>query len=286
MSLDVSKCYYALKSGGLTDDAVWAVLGNLNCESNLEPCRLQGDFQNGYPASHTYAEMVDSGIKSKESFATDAKGWGLAQWTYPSRKRALWDYAKAKNRSIADLELQLAFLLKELKEDFSSLYRFLQTTNNMYEATDRFCREFENPAVKNVSARYSSAKWLQANTKLSSPQAGTQTGGSATTTTPSSPAPAAATIPQGLGAAVESSQSEQCAVAWPPRMICVGMKGLDVTLLQVLLTLRGYSCAVTGEFTKETDKKLRQFQADSNDLMIDGVCGPLSWGELLKYQEG
>ncbi|MBR0161602.1 MAG: hypothetical protein IJQ02_10035 [Oscillospiraceae bacterium] len=279
--MDVNKCYYALKSGGLTEEAVWSILGNLNCESNLEPCRLQGDFQNGYPASHTYAEMVDSGIRSKESFATDAKGWGLAQWTYPSRKRALWDYAKAKNRSIADLELQLAFLLKELKEDFSSLYRFLQTTNNMYEATDRFCREFENPAVKNVSARYSSAKWLRANVDVSNPFLDQEPSAAGLDRKRTSSEVSELSCETG-----KRDDTELARTQWPPRMICVGMKGLDVTLLQVLLTLRGYSCAVTGEFTKETDKKLRQFQADSDDLMIDGVCGPLSWGELLKYQEG
>ncbi|MBR0161964.1 MAG: peptidoglycan-binding protein [Oscillospiraceae bacterium] len=264
MAANYTKIFLGLKAGGLTEEAVWAVMGNLNCESNLEPCRLQGDFQTGYPASRSYAEAVDSGIKSKESFATDAKGWGLAQWTYPSRKRALWEYAKAKNRSIGDLELQIAFLLKELKEDFASLYRFLQQTNNMYEATDRFCREFENPAVKNVSARYNSAKWLRVNAKLSSVPTGTS-------------------LPVGETSSTASGPPSPEGKAWPPRMICVGMKGLDVTLLQTLLTLRGYSCSVSGEFTKETDKKLRQFQADSDSLMIDGIAGPLSWRELLKY---
>ena len=254
--MDIARTYVVLKSGGLTEDAVWAVMGNLNCESNLEPCRVQGDFQTGYPASRSYAEAVDSGVKSKETFATDAKGWGLAQWTYPSRKRALWEYAKAKGKSIADLELQLAFLLKELKEDFASLYRFLQSTTNMYEATDRFCREFENPAVKNVTVRYNSAKWLRENAVVNTAPTETHQ---------------------------EEAAPAEDGTQWPPRMICIGMKGLDVTLLQALLTLRGYRCAVSGEFTKETDRKLRQFQADSNDLMIDGIAGPLSWREILKY---
>ena len=39
---------------------------------------------------------VDNGTYSKESFVNDGAGYGLAQWTYSSRKKALYEYAKEK----------------------------------------------------------------------------------------------------------------------------------------------------------------------------------------------
>ena len=40
-----------------------------------------------------YTAAVDSG--SYTNFVRDSAGYGLAQWTYYSRKQALYDYAKA-----------------------------------------------------------------------------------------------------------------------------------------------------------------------------------------------
>lgn len=252
--MDISRTYIGLRDGGLSEDAVWAVMGNLNCESNLEPCRLQGDFQTGFPASRSYAEAVDSGIKSRETFATDAKGWGLAQWTYPSRKRALWDYAKARGRSIADLELQIAFLLKELQEDFTSLYRFLQQTTNMYEAIDRFCREFENPAVKNVNARYNAAKWLRDN-------AGN---------IPADPEPEPVTDDDGI----------VVPETWPPRTIDSHCEGFpEIKLMQALMLCQGYNVLVDGIWTDSLTRKLKAYQTD-NTLTADGICGDNTWRRM------
>ena len=60
---------------------------NWACESNNESCRVQGDFTADRRKSKEYAANVDSGII--ENWATDGKGFGLAQWTYPQRKRTL-----------------------------------------------------------------------------------------------------------------------------------------------------------------------------------------------------
>lgn len=55
-----------------------------------------------------YTAAVDSGAYG--NFIHDSAGYGLAQWTYWSRKKTLYDHAKAAGVSIADMNMQLAFL--------------------------------------------------------------------------------------------------------------------------------------------------------------------------------
>lgn len=58
-----------------------------------------------------------------------------------------------------------------------------------------------------------------------------------------------------------------------------GSKGQDVTELQQDLLILGYSLpkyGADGDFGRETEAALKQFQTDSG-LTPDGVCGPLTW---------
>lgn len=121
--------------------------GNIQAESgirsnNVEDRSGMGDAQ--------YTAMVDAG---GYDFATDNGnhyGYGLCQWTLKSRKVELLQYAKNRGVSVADEDMQVDFAVHELKRDFSGLYKFLCSTDDMYTATDRICREFENPAVKTL----------------------------------------------------------------------------------------------------------------------------------------
>jgi peptidoglycan hydrolase-like protein with peptidoglycan-binding domain len=64
-------------------------------------------------------------------------------------------------------------------------------------------------------------------------------------------------------------------------MICKGMNGADVTVLQALLVAHGYTLnAVNGVFDASTDKAVRKYQED-NGLTVDGVVGPQTWAKLL-----
>lgn len=129
--------------------------GNIQAESgirsnNVEDRSGMGDAQ--------YTAMVDAG---GYDFATDNGkhyGYGLCQWTLKSRKVELLQYAKKRGVSIADEDMQVDFAVHELKRDFSGLYKFLCSTDDIYTATDRICREFENPAVKNTAKRYEFAQ--------------------------------------------------------------------------------------------------------------------------------
>ena len=69
---------------------------------------------------------MDNG--SYDNFIKDSAGYGLAQWTYWSRKQALLEFAKAEGKSIGDLSLQLDFIWKELSESYSGLRVFRRSS--------------------------------------------------------------------------------------------------------------------------------------------------------------
>ena len=138
------KIYNKLSSAGLSDAGIKGVICNLYAESLLKSNNVEN--RSGIP-DDVYTAMVDAG---GYDFATDNGqnfGYGLGQWTYPPRKRAMMQLAQSKGVSIADEDMQIEFLLTELRTDYPNLYEFLKTTNSMWDASDRFCREFERPAV-------------------------------------------------------------------------------------------------------------------------------------------
>ena len=147
--------YKRLLDAGLTETAACAMLANWYWESglrgnNAEDCLTLTDVE--------YTKAVDEGRITSYEFMADDIGYGLAQWTFPERKRALLTTAKAKNVSVSDLEMQVEFAINEIKRDFAGLYKFLCNTDDLYEATYRICYEYENPAIKNVVDRYNTAK--------------------------------------------------------------------------------------------------------------------------------
>ena len=159
------KIYDVLRSAGISHAGAIGIMGNLQAESGCESCRLQGDYELGRTRSKEYAAKVDSGELSRHIFTMDGQGWGVYQLTYHTRKAGFHDFVKANNGSIADMELQLRYMVKELKEDFPNLWQFLRVTTSIFNATKRFCEEFERPAVNNVQARYAMAQAIEGELK-------------------------------------------------------------------------------------------------------------------------
>ena len=79
-------------------------------------------------------------------FVKDKAGYGLAQWTFWSRKQALLDFAKSKGKSIGDLQMQLDFLWKELMMSYPAVLTVLQNAENVREASDAVLLWYERPA--------------------------------------------------------------------------------------------------------------------------------------------
>jgi hypothetical protein len=125
--------------------AVAGLMGNLYAESALVSINLQGYYNTklGY-SDQEYTDMVDKG--EYDNFVRDSAGYGIAQWTYWTRKEALLSYAKATNRSIGDLKMQLEFLMKELREDFvKSVLGPIKAATSVREASDIVLTKFEQP---------------------------------------------------------------------------------------------------------------------------------------------
>lgn len=123
------------------------LMGNLYAESGIIPYRLQGDFTSGYSRSIAYTNNVNSGAYTENQFVNDSKGYGLAQWTYYSRKQGLYNkWRSGGYPSIGDMALACDFLMDELSTTFSSVLAVLRSATSVREASDVVLHDFENPA--------------------------------------------------------------------------------------------------------------------------------------------
>ena len=84
------------------------VMGNLKAESGFLATNVQNSFEKklGYN-DNTYTDAVDNG--SYTNFVHDSAGYGLAQWTYWSRKQGLLAYANSINASVGNIDMQLEY---------------------------------------------------------------------------------------------------------------------------------------------------------------------------------
>lgn len=137
-------------SKGLNSYAVAGLMGNLHAESALKPNNLQNSYSRKLSMSdEEYTAAVDNG--SYSNFIRDSAGYGLAQWTYWSRKEGLYNFAKSKNVSISDLEMQLEYLWKEL-QGYSNVMAVLRKTNSIRDAAQAVLTGYEKPADQSGAA--------------------------------------------------------------------------------------------------------------------------------------
>ena len=77
-----------LTAAGLTPAGAAGLMGNLYAESGLNPANLQNTHEKKLGLTDAaYTAAVDAGTYT--NFAGDGAGYGLAQWTYKTRKAAL-----------------------------------------------------------------------------------------------------------------------------------------------------------------------------------------------------
>lgn len=150
-----------LKAEGFSDFGVAGLMGNLLAESGLRPNNMEDQYQFklGYN-DDSYTRAVDNGIYT--NFVKDAVGYGLAQWTYWTRKQNLLNFARQNNKSIGDLDMQLCFLVKELKELYTnSVYNVLRKATSVLEASNAVLLNFERPANMSASVQATRARYGQ-----------------------------------------------------------------------------------------------------------------------------
>ena len=139
---------------------VAGLMGNLYAESALRSNNLQQSYETklGYNDT-TYTTAVDNG--SYDNFVKDAAGYGLAQWTYWSRKQAMLEFHQSKKKSIGDLKTQLEFLVKELSESYKGVWSDLKNATSVLGASNSVLLKFERPANQGESVQKKRAEYGQ-----------------------------------------------------------------------------------------------------------------------------
>lgn len=154
------KIWNYLKDAGLNDYGIAGLMGNLYAESGLVPNNLQNSYQTKLGFTDAgYTEAVDNG--EYDDFVGDCAGYGLAQWTYWSRKQGLLNYALDMGKSIGNLEMQLGFLMKELQEGYKAVLSVLKCATSVREASDAVLTKYERPADQGATVQARRAAYGQ-----------------------------------------------------------------------------------------------------------------------------
>ena len=154
------KIWNYLIEKGLSKAGAAGLMGNLNAESALNPKNLQNSYEK--KLGHTddsYTAAVDNG--SYNNFVRDSAGYGLAQWTYWSRKQNMLEFARAAGKSIGDLEMQLDFLFKELSEGYKTVLATLKAATTVKAASDSVLLNYERPADQSEAVKKKRASYGQ-----------------------------------------------------------------------------------------------------------------------------
>lgn len=136
--------YNFLSSTGWSDNAIFALLGNADCESKLNPDCWQNNRGN------------------------ENLGYGLVQWT-PAKN--YFDWCDKMNFKCDEISTQLIRLEYEKNKEKQwiktksynlSMYEFSKSHLDVEYLTSCFCYNYERPKIKNVNERINLAlKWKE-----------------------------------------------------------------------------------------------------------------------------
>ena len=136
--------YNFFKSKGLSDEGIYGLFGNLYGESAMNPKNLQDTSNKKLGLTdEAYTAAVDSG--SYTNFVHDSAGFGIAQWTFWSRKQGLLEFCRKAGKSIGDGMTQAEYLYKELSESYKAVLTVLKTAASIRAASDAVLLKFEQP---------------------------------------------------------------------------------------------------------------------------------------------
>lgn len=150
--MSAESIYKQLKQAIGNDFGVFGLMGNLKAESNLQANNLQNTYSTKLGMSDAeYTAAVDNG--SYTNFVKDKAGYGLAQWTFWSRKEMLLKYKEAYGCSIGDETMQVAFMIGELMASYPKVWNVLKSAKSVREASDVVLTQYERPADMSESVK-------------------------------------------------------------------------------------------------------------------------------------
>lgn len=143
----VKKIWDRFISSGFSEIETAAIMGNLYDESHFFSNNLQNSFEVRFNMNdEAYTSMVNTKLYPEKSFVNDGAGYGLAQWTYWSRKQALYDYTINKGFRIDDFDRQLSFIINELNINYKGVVKMLKESKTIEEASNIILTQYERPA--------------------------------------------------------------------------------------------------------------------------------------------
>lgn len=156
------KIWSFLRSRGYTAAGTAGIMGNLFAESGLNPTNLQDTCEASLGFNdQSYTQAVDSRRKTKESFVHDSAGYGLAQWTWYTRKELLYNMTVEKGMSIGNIDGQLSTLERELTTDFNALSQRLKSVDDVRTAAVDVLTNFEAPEDQSIGVQNTRADYAQ-----------------------------------------------------------------------------------------------------------------------------
>lgn len=158
---DYSKAFWDFfRILGMPEYGVAGLIGNIACESAIRPNNLQNSYEKKLGMDDKqYTAAVDNG--SYKNFVNDSAGYGLAQWTYSSRKQGLLNLAKQCNMSICDINLQLTYLTNELQSKYIGVWNGLMSATSILQASNIVLLGFEKPADQSSANQQRRAGYCQ-----------------------------------------------------------------------------------------------------------------------------
>lgn len=265
--------YAKLIAAGLTHEGACGLMGNMQAESALKA----NIAQRGMTALSD-EEYTAAAAEWPVKFIHDGVGYGLCQWTYWSRKQALFNFAQERGAGVGDEGMQVDFCISELKNDYPGLWALLCSVTDIYTAASEVCTVYERPAVNNITVRAGYANQLANRAKREG------WGSAASSGVNPSVAYGDSSLYKGAKGAEDAGESAGAGsteVYWPPRVICEGMSGDDVAAAQALLKARGGDVSITGDFDARFTERVKQWQS-FNGLAADGIIGAATWAALLR----
>lgn len=154
---------YFMRSDKIGNEiGVAALMGNLYAESGCTPYACQPSLP--YSTCMTYIANVDNhtineysfvhrGTSSTGGIANGQGGFGLAQWTYYSRKQELYDWWETVGGSIGSLSMQLDFCFDEMSRKYAGVLSALQNATDLRSASNTVLFYYENPENKSQAVQ-------------------------------------------------------------------------------------------------------------------------------------
>lgn len=162
----VEKIYRYLYSEYKNHFSVSGLMGMLYTKSGLDPMSVDDKLKKAlkqensfYCTDHTYTDAVDEGLITRDDFIHPKNHrytYGIAGWITVSEKSDLYDIAKAKRKSIGDLEIQLSLLIQDIEVNYGKLHETLRTAKSLRTVVDVLLKKYDRndaPSEKEKSIR-------------------------------------------------------------------------------------------------------------------------------------